>query len=783
MKMPYNNRDRIGNVTVDYTYYGGEDLYTEGAAEDRLLDYVKNHTALDYEHYIQETRSWSVMYHLSYIRENVAQWLPITAGDKVLEIGSGCGAITGALARLAKSVTCVELSKKRSLINAYKNREHDNINILVGNFQDVEKGLTEKYDFITLIGVLEYAGSYIKADRPYNRLLEILRQHLAPGGKIVIAIENRLGMKYFAGCKEDHTGVYFGGIEGYASNQNVRTFSKEGLTKIIEEAGYTDTRFYYPYPDYKLPHTIYSDDMLPSVGDLDTNLRNYDDDRLVLFDETKAFDAMIEEGRFAEFSNSFIVIASMDKGWQEHTQLPIYVKYGNDRKDEYRVCTSISRMPDGQKRVYKHALSTHANTHIRHLAQGYQSLKEQFGDTGLVPVGCEYIMGKERGIVFAGVASTAKDSVRFDYVSGITLEDYLSELEIAGQYEKMESVILEYCRKLSSCTDITEFKRSMKFDEVFGKREFKKKYVASNPCNFDMIFSNIVLDKEAKDAGTWTVLDYEWIWDFAVPIQFVIYRALYYHFRNRANEGFAMYLSRKGMDVFGLCGIDIGERMLFNEMEHSFQVYIIGGAASLEVMQVLMPTTSIRIDNIVKIGSYLRNLDTPRVYFSRGTNFTSENQISVIGQVEDGMVRLHIPFDHYINSIRIDPTEYPCLLHLDGISYTLNDGIHQDVSDVIVNAYKLAEDTYIYDTNDAQIVVTGIPQNAQAIDLSYRVTMIEDPFYEKMLDILKAEKERALAEKRRIMYRAKRKVGIIREDILPEGFIRAHLKKDERSEQ
>ena len=111
--MPYKNYDRIGNVVVDYTYYTGVDLYSEGAAEDRLLDYVKNHTALDYEHYIQESRSWSVMYHLSHIRENVVGWLPIKPSDRVLEIGSGCGAITGALARMSAHVTCVELSKKK----------------------------------------------------------------------------------------------------------------------------------------------------------------------------------------------------------------------------------------------------------------------------------------------------------------------------------------------------------------------------------------------------------------------------------------------------------------------------------------------------------------------------------------------------------------------------------------------------------------------------------------------------------------------------------------------
>ncbi|MCR5831033.1 MAG: class I SAM-dependent methyltransferase [Lachnospiraceae bacterium] len=775
--MAYRKNDNIGNVAIDYTYYGGEDLYTEGAAEDRLLDYVKNHTALDYEHYIQESRSWSVMYHLSYIRENVAAWLPIKPTDKVLEIGSGCGAVTGVLARLAESVTCVELSKKRSLINAYKNREYDNIRIMVGNFEDVEKGLTEKFDYITLIGVLEYASSYINAERPFNTFLETLKKHLKPGGKVVIAIENRLGMKYFAGCKEDHLGTFFGGIEGYGPDAKVRTFSKERLINLLEESGYHDSKFYYPYPDYKLPHTIYSDDRLPGIGDLNTNMCNYDADRIVLFDETKAFDAMIEEGRFPEFANSFVVITSPEAGWQDNMTLPVFAKYSNDRIEDYRICTVINRTPDGEKQVYKTALSTHANAHIGHLYESYGRLFEQYDGTGFVPVRCAHLKGEEKGMVFAGVASKAKDAVRFDYVSGISLEEYLNELEATEQYPKMESVILEYCRKLNTCTDITEFRRSVMFDEVFGRRDFRKKYVGINPCNFDMIFSNIVLDANEKENGRWTVLDYEWVWNFAIPIQFVIYRALYYHFRDREDDGFSVYLSRKGMDVFSLCGIDIGERMLFAEMEHAFQVYIIGGAASLEVMRILMPTTSIRIDNIVKIGSYLRNLDTPRIYFSRGTNYTSENQLGVIADVNDGHVSMRIPFDRYINSLRIDPTEYPCMLHVEKLCYTLGDGVKQDVGQIIINGYKLTEKTYIYDTNDAQIIIEGVPQNAKSIEVMYHITMIDNPFYEDMVGLLRAREEARLAEKKEFSYRLKRKAGIIKEDILPEGFVRADLTK------
>ena len=774
--MAEKNLERIGSVILDYTYYKGEDLYSEGVAEDRLLDYVKDHTALDYEHYIQQSRSWSAMYHLSYIRENIVSWLPIKPTEKVLEVGSGCGAVTGTLARLSKSVTCVELSKKRSLINAYRNKEYDNLTIMVGNFEDVEKGLTEKYDYITLIGVLEYAASYISSERPYHAFLETLKKHLNPGGKIVIAIENRLGLKYFAGCKEDHLGEYFGGIMGYAPDSGVKTFSKGKLTELIRESGFNNCKFYYPYPDYKLPHTIYSDDRLPGLGELNTNLRNFDADRIVLFDETRAFDTMIEEKMFPQVANSFLVIASDSEDmFASDVNVPIYAKYGNERVDKFRVCTAITRDNKGNKKVYKTSLSTRANEHIKRMGENYARLKEQYASSGFVPARCDYIKGKEKGIPLAGVTSKARDVAVYEFIHGITLEDYLNELLENECYEQMEKVITQYVEKLKATSDEVSFVRCQQFDEIFGKRDFKKKYVALSPCNFDMIFSNIILDEEKRENGDWTVLDYEWVFECSIPVQFVVYRALFYFFHEKNDDGFSVYLSKKGMDVYSMCGIDIGERMLFSQMEQSFQVYIIGAAASLEVMQVLMPSATLHLEEMIKMGSYLRNLDTPIVYYSRSWALSEDNQISVIASVKDGAVTMKIPFDNYINYLRIDPTDYPCLLKLYEAKYIMNDGSFVGVDNVLVNGHKITDNSFMYDTNDAQLVFDKVPQNAKALEVSYHVSMIENEFYEDFLGILKKKEADEQNERMSVSYRTKRKLGIVKEEALPEGFKRMEV--------
>ena len=153
---------QIGKVTLDYRHYPGEDLYSDGAIEDELLSIVKTASRVEYPSIIEREGSWPILYHLSPLRANIVDWLPIDKSHKVLEIGSGCGAITDKLSEKAGEVTCVDLSAKRSHINAYRNQDRDNIRICVGNFSDIEPELPMDYDYVCLIGVFEYAQSYTR---------------------------------------------------------------------------------------------------------------------------------------------------------------------------------------------------------------------------------------------------------------------------------------------------------------------------------------------------------------------------------------------------------------------------------------------------------------------------------------------------------------------------------------------------------------------------------------------------------------------------------------------
>jgi SAM-dependent methyltransferase len=296
--------EKVGNVTMDYRFYKGDDAYSDGDIEEDLLRLITEEP--DVERIIAKDNRWPVLYHFSPVRWNILEWYPFRDNASVLEVGAGCGAISGVLCKNAAKVVSVDLSKRRSLINANRNRACDNLTIMVGNFNDVE--LTEKFDYITLIGVLEYAAYYTDAEEPFSAFLRKISGYLKEDGRLLIAIENKFGLKYWAGAREDHTGGFYDGLEGYAGTKSsVRTFSREKLTEIIREAGYTKTEFYYPFPDYKFPTQIFSDQCLPKEDDLNVSLDTFDNTRLKLMDENRVYAQLLKEKKFDFFANSFFV--------------------------------------------------------------------------------------------------------------------------------------------------------------------------------------------------------------------------------------------------------------------------------------------------------------------------------------------------------------------------------------------------------------------------------------------------------------------------------------------
>lgn len=654
------NPEQIGGVRLNYRFYSGEDLYSDGAVEEDILKIAKEASRVEFPGIIEQKNSWPVMYHLSPLRGNIIDWLPIGAEDKVLEIGSGCGAITDKLSGKAQKVTCVELSARRSLINAYRNQDRNNIEIYVGNFSDIEPSLDADYDYICMIGVFEYAKSYIQTPKPYEDFLRIMQKHVKNSGRIIIAIENKFGLKYWAGCKEDHLGTWFSGLEGYPEGGSAKTFVRSGLERIFQACGVKEYSFYYPYPDYKFPTTIYSDRRLPALGELTDNLRNFDRDRMALFNEKYVYDGILEEQLFPVFSNSYLAVL----GKAPETA---YVKYSNDRAPKYSIRTEISDTKEGRI-VRKFPCSEEAKEHLRNIYHSYELLKERYQGSGLKINPC--CLHEEEGFA------------EFPYEKGVTLAELMDR---CLEQEDMDG-----------------------FERLFDRYYQLISYGEEHPvADYDLIFSNILVDGES-----WTAIDYEWTVSGQVPASEIAFRAVYCYVLEEEKR------NKLNLDsIITKLGITQTEAQEYREKEKRFQKQVTGKRKSMGDLKAAIGTYE--VDSKLLAERYLRQILEKRIqiYYDRGNGYSEEDSFYMPDiYTEENKIEAEISVESNVKNLRIDPADRPCVVKLEKAAFN---GVELPIHKrwVVTNGKSLKAGCYVFDTRDPNInfKLTDLPVNGISV--------------------------------------------------------------------
>ena len=278
-------------------------------------------------------RDWPSMYHLSQDRANLLRPLTSLLTGRVLEIGSGCGAITRFLGEAGAEVLALEGSARRAALTRARCRDLNRVTVVSDNFQHAK--LQGPFDTVTLIGVLEYSPTYIQAPDPIGFVLEAARALLADQGVLVIAIENQLGIKYLSGAPEDHLGKPYAGLDDlYAGD--VVTFGRQALLQRLHAAGFGNVEFFYPFPDYKLPNTVLNHAMaqsdLPLVGELATPTQQAGRPYVPMFSEQATLRTLSRNRLLGDLSNSFLVVASVDHPIPHALRQPRAWSYATHRR-------------------------------------------------------------------------------------------------------------------------------------------------------------------------------------------------------------------------------------------------------------------------------------------------------------------------------------------------------------------------------------------------------------------------------------------------------------------
>ncbi len=377
--------DESLRVWVKPSYKGIE--YSDGmAVESRLLAVLRqcNDVSCASDELRGHINDWPSEYHLSPLRANLLRPLTIGKDLRVLEFGCGFGAITRYLGETGAAVSAVEGSCRRAEGAAERCRDLPNVRVYCDNLADFET--SDRYDVITLIGVLEYAPLFIPGSDPVGACLEKARSLLAEGGTLVLAIENQLGLKYFTACKEDHTAQPFFGLHGLYGKDTPITFGRRALRHRLCAAGLGSVVFYYPFPDYKLPTILLSEAALTR-----TDLRVADllarptlgkrGGEYHTFHENLAWHAIAENSLVADLANSFLIIARHG----DKTAIPppdwLAVSYSTGRRSPFWTET----------RVLEEASELHVRKNILHGFPRGDDGKQPFHHR---PLDSRYIQGR-----------------------------------------------------------------------------------------------------------------------------------------------------------------------------------------------------------------------------------------------------------------------------------------------------------------------------------------------------------------------------------------------------
>lgn len=455
---------------------------------------------------------------LSAIPQNLLEWYPLSGEEEILVLGDTWGNLTGLLARkcaLAAMDCACEEDREVS-----RRRNEGQTNIIYGLDQVQDR----KFHVVVVLGVDQSRG--------LEKTLDLACRYLREEGRLLLACENRLGLRYLGG------GAHEPGQESCTRSQLLQAFGSKGLDQVS---------VYYPVPDYVMPVSIYSDGFLPGRGDLGP-APAYEGPRYSCIPEEETWDALAEEGDFGRFANSFLIEGRKSPAPQEI----LYVKYNRTRRDAFAIRTSIVRS-QGKLQVEKTALSQEGQWHILSFQKKYEQLQKLNPEIHILRPEID----RQRGTAI------------FQFLEGTTLAELLGGQIRQGQIP-VEAIrkAMDFIYQISP-DQVGAFQVTPEFTEVFGKvPELRDQ--AYRVSNIDGLFENLMVCQ-----GQLYCLDYEWVFDFPVPAHFVQYRNLayfYYKYQSLLSCGSL----EEFLEPFGITKETAG---IYQAMEQSFQAYVHGDSS------------------------------------------------------------------------------------------------------------------------------------------------------------------------------------------------------------
>ena len=182
----------------------------------------------------------------------------------------------------------------------------------------------------------------------------------------------------------------------------------------------------------------------------------------------------------------------------------LFASITSERDKRFQICTKIIDR-NGKRFVRKEALNNESKKHIQSLITNENVLKETYKN-------CELFKIRK-------ISAINDNWIEFSFLDGITLDTYLNSFN----EEKKTELLTGLWNELLNCP-LTNIKVNKSFRRVFGGSltDIDNLHWSKNQ-NVDLLLSNIYLQNDK-----YIISDYEWVFSFAVPLEFIYFRSVYY---------------------------------------------------------------------------------------------------------------------------------------------------------------------------------------------------------------------------------------------------------------
>ncbi|MDD7738992.1 MAG: hypothetical protein SOT28_12630 [Fusicatenibacter sp.] len=230
----------------------------------------------------------------------------------------------------------------------------------------------------------------------------------------------------------------------------------------------------------------------------------------------------------------------------------LYTKFSRERREQFQIMTRITE-ENGVRRVWKLPLRESGRTHLMNLYENYARLQNMYQDPRIEICPCSLTKTEQ------------EIKLEFPYIEGESLEERISHHGKENRFQEMKRDYQLLFDIISSVGEQETFHATDEFYQVFGTPHLPEGLKAAKCSNIDMIPGNLLMDGQK----IW-VVDYEWVFPFPVPLNFIYARSVF------LQEAACALEEEERRELYSIAGIRPEEVLIYYHMEVCFQNYAAG---------------------------------------------------------------------------------------------------------------------------------------------------------------------------------------------------------------